>query len=73
MGQSKKTPSKAATVKAAAGKHANHKPIIKATVHAKASTKSKTQAEKPVAMAVLTPIVVLAVWLAIRRIRSSMH
>lgn len=29
--------------------------------------------EKPVAMAVLTPIVVLAVWLAIRRIRSSMH
>jgi uncharacterized membrane-anchored protein len=29
--------------------------------------------EKPLAMAGLTPIVVLAVWLAIRRIRQGMH
>jgi uncharacterized membrane-anchored protein len=29
--------------------------------------------EKPIAMAIITPLVVLAVWLAIRRIRNSMH
>ncbi len=29
--------------------------------------------EKPVAMALLTPLVILAVWLAIRRIKQAMH
>ncbi|MGV8987386.1 MAG: DUF3422 family protein [Cypionkella sp.] len=31
------------------------------------------EVQKPVAMAILTPLVVLAVWLAIRRIKKAMH